>query len=294
MITLTGLINGVLSLITFKNKEMRDLGCGIYLLWLSINTLLTMIIFPLKIWILIYSQMGSIDNRLFLYIQCFSLDFLLRVCLTMDQWLTTCVAIERAYITIKGVKLKKQKTRLTAKLMIIALGFFTIGTAIHDPINRRLVDEINDNDEKQIWCVISYSSSIHIFNLIITIFHIIVPFIINLIAAIIIIRMNARQRAVMQKHVKYDKLLIEQIQQHKNLLIGPIVLTILAIPRLIIVFASGCMQSASDSWLFLLGYFMTLIPPSLTFILFVLPSSTYYQMFQKTIEKYRTVLRKRS
>jgi hypothetical protein len=212
----------------------------------------------------------------------------------MDQWLTTCVAIERVYITIKGVNLDKQKARLTAKLIIITLGFLTIGTAIHDPINRRLVDEINDNDEKRIWCVVSYSSAVRIFNLIITIFHIIVPFIINLIAAIIIITMNARQRAVIQKHDKYQKLLIEQFQQHKNLLIGPIVLTILAIPRMIIAFASGCMQSASHSWLFLLGYFMTLIPSLLTFILFVLPSSTYYQVFQKTVDKYRTVLRIRS
>jgi hypothetical protein len=212
----------------------------------------------------------------------------------MDQWLTTCVAIERAYITIKGVNLNKQKVRLTAKLIIIALGFLTIGTSIHDPINRRLVDEINDNDEKRIWCVVSYSSVIRIFNLIITIFHIIVPFIINLIAAIIIITMNARQRAVIEQHDTYQKILIKQFQQHKNLLIGPIVLTIFAIPRMIIAFASGCMQSVSHSWLFLLGYFMSLIPPLLTFILFVLPSSTYYQVFHQTIEKYRTILRIRS
>jgi hypothetical protein len=39
----------------------------------------------------------------------------------------------------------------------------------------------------------------------------------------------------------------EQIRQHGNLLIGPFVLIILAIPRLIISFASGCMKSTSDN-----------------------------------------------
>ncbi len=30
------------------------------------------------------------------------MDFILRVCLSMDQWLNTCVAIERAMTAIKG------------------------------------------------------------------------------------------------------------------------------------------------------------------------------------------------
>jgi hypothetical protein len=57
--------------------------------------------------------------------------------------------------------------------------------------------------------------------------------------------MSAQQRAAIQKQ-KYNELLNEQFQQHKNLLIGPCVLIILAILRLIISFASGCMKSASN------------------------------------------------
>lgn len=86
---------------------------------------------------------------------------------------------------------------------------------------------------------------------------------------------------------KYTNKLIEQIYQHKNLLIGPCVLIIFGISRLIISFAPGCMKSSSDSWLFLFGYFISLIPPIVTFVLFVLPSSTYYQIFRKAISRYR-------
>jgi hypothetical protein len=101
-------------LITFENKLVRDLGCRIYLVSTSLISLFLMIIFPIKYWIIIISQIGLIKNKLFLKIHCHLMDFLIRFCLTMDQWLTTFVSIERAYITIEGVKYNKKKTRLIA------------------------------------------------------------------------------------------------------------------------------------------------------------------------------------
>jgi hypothetical protein len=286
-----GIINGILSLITFKNKKTRESGCGIYLLCSSIISLLTMIIFTLKFLILVISQMGSITNRSFLNVQCILIDFILRFCLTMDQWLTACVSIERAFITKKGISFNKKKTKLVAKWTIFTLLLITSITNIHDPIYRSLFEQ-NDDDEKRLWCIINYPSTARIINLIMTVFHFIVPFIINVIAAITIIIINARQRAALQNKQKFKEILNEQIQKHKNLLIGPCVLIILGIPRLIISFASGCMKSANDSWLFLLGYFISLIPPTLTFILYVLPSSVYKEEFRTAIIKYRKFFRK--
>ncbi|CAF3502850.1 unnamed protein product [Rotaria sp. Silwood1] len=63
-----GLINRILALITFKNKMISE--------------------------ILILTQMAIISNKLFLQIQCISLDCILQVCLNMDQWLNAFVAIE--------------------------------------------------------------------------------------------------------------------------------------------------------------------------------------------------------
>ena len=255
LIGLAGIANGILSLITFKEKKSRDVGCGIYLFISSLNTLLIMIIFTFKVWILVFSQMKSITNRSFLSLQCSSIDFILRFCLNMDQCLTACVAIERAYISIKGINFNKEKVRLIAKRIIIGLVLLSIVTSIHDPIYRRLIQEEND-EEKRIWCIVEYPSTIHILNLVFTISHIIIPFIINFISALIIIIANTRQQAKLQKQHKYEKILNKQIRQHKNLLVGPSVLIILGIPRLIISFSSGCMKSPTNSWLFLLGYFI--------------------------------------
>jgi branched-subunit amino acid transport protein AzlD len=148
MILIIGIfINGILSCITFKNKKLRESGCGIYLLNSSIIVLLLMFIFTLKFWILILMQIGTITNELFLKIECRLIDFLLRLCLTMDQWLTAFVSIERAFITVKGLHFDKKKTKLVAKYTICVLLLVTILTNIHDPIHRSLHKE-NDDDEK--------------------------------------------------------------------------------------------------------------------------------------------------
>lgn len=86
---LAGLINGLCCLITFKNKSVHEISCGLYLLGSSITNLIVMILFGLKFFILLLllTQMLMITNRSFLVVQCHSIDFLLRVCLSMDQCL---------------------------------------------------------------------------------------------------------------------------------------------------------------------------------------------------------------
>jgi hypothetical protein len=74
-----GLIDGIICLITVKNKVIREVGCELYLLSSSITTLLTMIVFGLKFFILLITQMGNTSNESFLLIQCRSIDFILIV-----------------------------------------------------------------------------------------------------------------------------------------------------------------------------------------------------------------------
>ncbi|CAF4150537.1 unnamed protein product, partial [Adineta steineri] len=129
---IAGFIDGILTFITFKNKTICEVGCGIYLLVSSIITLLTMIIFGLKFFILLIVQMKNISNRSFLQIQCISLDFLLHIGLYMDQWLSVCVAVERCATTIQGTRFNKKKSAKTAKKVIPILLIIIICTNIHD------------------------------------------------------------------------------------------------------------------------------------------------------------------
>ncbi|CAF3518995.1 unnamed protein product [Adineta steineri] len=216
-----GLINGILTMTTFKNKIVCGVSCGLYLFGASITTLLIMILFALKCWILVFSKIAFISNPIFLDIQCISFDFLLQSCLNIDQWLNGCVAGERAFITLKGTRSQKNKSKQAAKIIIIIL---IISTSIYDPFYRNLIGEVNDS-ETRIWCIVPYSSNSKIF---------ISAMQFSLFCSIY----NSRQQSNVQTDRNYNQILQQQLHEHKNLLITPIILVILALPRLIIYYVS--------------------------------------------------------
>ncbi|CAF1587915.1 unnamed protein product, partial [Adineta steineri] len=211
-----GVINDILSFITFKNKKVREMSCGIYLFGSSITTLLTMILFGLKYFIYLSSQMSILSNQSFFKIQCHSLDFLLQICLNMNQWFNACVALERAITVIQGIQFNKKKNKKLAKKMLIILFFFIILTSIHDPIYRRLFEEEeNDNDEmKRIWCIVTYPSNLQIYNRILNTFHFFVPFLINFISSIILITKTSDQQSHLHQNRSYQDMLWEKIREH--------------------------------------------------------------------------------
>jgi hypothetical protein len=208
----------------------------------------------------------------------------------MDQWLNACVAMERAFTAIKGINFDKTKSKKVAKIVISVLLLLNIGTNIHEIIYRHLIND-DSNDEKRIWCIVTYSPNIQLYNFIMNIFHFCTPFAINLLSAIIIIIKTARLRATAKTEQNHQGVLFKQFREHKHLLIAPLILVILAIPRLIISFVSGCMKSSGDAWLYLMGYFISFIPPILTFFIFVVPSKTYKEQFYDTYKRYRCSIR---
>ena len=285
-ITTAGFINGILLMITFHTKKLREVGTGIYLLGSSITTQLAMILLALKFSIFVASQMMLIRNRAFLRGQCILLDFLLRVCLGMDQWLDACVAMDRAYIAVRGLYFEKQKSKRAAKAMVIVLVILTISTTIHDPIHRQLFDE-GEGDEQRTWCISSYSSTVQVLDSASYLLHFVIPFLLNLTSAVTIIVVTTRQRSTVQADQTYRQVLRKQIQQHGHLLIPSLMLIVLALPRIVISFFSSCMKSGRDSWLFLVGYLISFIPPMLTFVLFVVPSALYKASFYASLSVYK-------
>ncbi|CAF1498867.1 unnamed protein product [Rotaria sordida] len=210
----------------------------------------------LKFSFLLLIHIGSITDRTFYYIQCLSIDFLLRSLLCTNDWLSAFVAIERAMNVVKGVKFNKTKSKQLAKWMILIIMVFISITFIYDPLHRNLVD---DEEEQRVWCVTKYSSSMQTVDWIMNIFHFSLPLLINFISSLVIIFILARTRSKSQKTKSYEEHLFEQIKYHQHLLISPFLLVTLAVSRLIISFLSSCMKSARDSWFYLFGYFISFI-----------------------------------
>jgi hypothetical protein len=165
------------------------------------------------------------------------MDYFLRCLLAMIDWLNACVAIERIFHAIKGIHFDKKKSKFFSRWIILSLIILILLSLIYDPIYRRLIDDLED---KRTWCIIQYSySDLQIFTSIINL----IPFSINILSSFIIIIVVARLRLSARTQYSYKQYLREQCFHHKHLLISPIVLVILSLPRLIISFLSGCIKS---------------------------------------------------
>jgi len=308
-----GFINGIFSLITFRNKELRKVGCGIYLLASSITSLLTITMFTIKFWFVILIQLHSIVRSSILRTDCVFIGPVLKVSLYLDGWLNACVAIERTVNVSKGVNFDKKKSQRAARWILLILPIFIMGTLIHEPIHHELFEyttqkynpiDINNNstmnvsmendtnvgyeNEYNVLCVIRYSRSVQTYNTMSLFIHLVVPFLVNLFSALFIIFGTARRRSTAQTNKKsFKEHAANQIREHKQLLISPFILLLLAVPRLIMSLISGCVDPSENPWLYLCGYFISFTPPMLVFAVFVLPSDLYRKTFKDSITRWR-------
>ncbi|CAF1409983.1 unnamed protein product [Adineta steineri] len=290
ILLVVGLINSLLSILTFYVKESREVGCGLYLFASSITSLLTISMLTFKFWFLIITQINPLTNVSTLRGGCQSLEFLIKVCLYTDNWLNACVALERFMTVYTGVHFDKLLSKRVARWVIIILALLIPISIIHEPLYRNLAE---DKDEQRLWCVIPYSRSVHTYNTIISFFHFLGPFCANLFSAIFIIFQGARERARLQPHLTYDQHRWEQFMAHRHLIISSITLVILSVPRLIISFLSGCVKASHNSPLYAAGYFVSFVPSVSVFVVFVLPSNFYKKQFKKGISSCQLIILRR-
>ncbi|CAF0845246.1 unnamed protein product [Adineta steineri] len=284
IIFLVGLINGFLSYLVFHNRDSRKVGSGIYLRLSSIISILIVTMVIIKFWFVLYTYMNPLINRNILRVGCLVLEPLLRLFLNMSNWLNTCVAIERAISVLQGINFNKQRSKYIARWILFLLPFIILGSMSYELIYRDLFD---DHEERRVWCVLRYSQSIERYTTIVQHFHFVVPCAINLFSALYIIINIARQRTTTRTKFNYRQQLVNQINEHKQLIISSVVLAVLLFPRFLISLLSTCVKASRNPWLYLCGYFISFIPSSLVFVIFVLPSSFYKKQFKQSIITWR-------
>ena len=285
IIFLVGIANGLFSWLTLRRKHLRLSGSGNYLFVASIDSLLIMVMFLLKYLLLVVGQLSIRNNRSFVLGQCLILDFLLKICLQIGDWLYACVAIERLITVWQGVRFQKETSRKWSRYMIGLLSIVVIGTSIQEPLHRTLLE---DQDEGRIWCIVRYprssSTFLNQYTSITTVIHLIVPFALNLISAVGIIVLLSMRRAKVHQERSFRAHLLSQLREQKYLIISPIGLILTAIPRLVLTFQLECMKSVRDPVsIFLFAYFISFLPSILLFVIFILPSNTYRSEFQRVM-----------
>ncbi|CAF1355118.1 unnamed protein product [Adineta steineri] len=296
---IAGLINSVLSFITFQSKDSQQVGCGMYLLTSSITSLLTISMFIIKFWFVVLTHINVSTSLSVLRGGCVSIESILKLFLYLDGWLNACVAVERAVLIFKGVNFDKTKSKSIARRTILILPFCIFGTLIHELAFRRLfvyetrLDKIDtnktneDTNNRYVSCITRYSPSVQDYNTAVLFFHLVGPFIVNLFSALFIIFGGAHQRSMVRTNQSFKEHIQEQFREHKQLIISPIVLLVLSIPRLIISLLPGCVKTSENLWLYLGAYFISFTPSMLIFLIFVFPSELYMKAFKQSFNHIR-------
>ncbi|CAF5173024.1 unnamed protein product, partial [Rotaria magnacalcarata] len=245
----------------------------------------------MKFWFVVFTHIDQSTNRRILYGGCVFLEIVLKVSLHMSNWLNAFVALERMVTVVRGVNFNKKRSKSIARWTVRLLPFVILSTLSHEFVYRGLFD---DYEEQRIWCVFRYSRSIEKYSTAIQLFHFIAPFFINLFSAIFIIFNIARHRSITRIQHTYEQQLLQQFNEHKQLVVSPIVLVILSVPRLLISLFSGCVKISRSPWLYLLGYFISFIPSSFIFVIFVVPSTLYKKQFRESISGWRRFITRES
>lgn len=288
---ITGLINSILSFLTFRSKESRQVGCGVYLLASSMTSSLTICLFTVQYWFFVLTESHAVGvSSAALRVGCKIIEPLLKLFLYVDNWFNACVAAERFVHILKGTTFDKTKSIRMARWVIIILPVCILVTLLHEPLHRELFETKDANDrrhgftnERQFWCFNRYSSLVHTYNTVILFVHLVGPCIINLFSAAFIIVGSARQRSTVQSKRTFLEHLRQQLREHNQLLVSPVILILLALPRVIISLLPSCLNWSRYSWLLLCAYFISFVPAILICIVFVLPSELYRKQLKASL-----------
>ncbi|CAF1348379.1 unnamed protein product [Didymodactylos carnosus] len=106
MITI-GLVCNTLSIITFAQPKTQELGCDFYMMRLSIISQVGLIAFGARYIYSLISQTSVIQNVKLTLGTCIALEFLISSLSSTFDWLTACIAIERALTAVKEINFDK-------------------------------------------------------------------------------------------------------------------------------------------------------------------------------------------
>ena len=216
-------------------------------------------------------------------------EFLLKWWPTSCEWLNACVAIERTWAVRRPLKYSLLKSKRLAKWIAGCVLFTVALISSPELIFRRMVIDTHD---EQAWCVLTLNADRPTLLALYSISNLalfLLPLVINLASSFIIIRgtLRSKQQAtsknppvapiVTKSEILRMRLqaLKKQISKHKHILIAPILLGLLALPRVVLAFVFVCTKLDRQPYLSLIAYCITFLPSMSVLFAFILPSHAY-------------------
>jgi hypothetical protein len=197
---LLGLLNNTASFFTFYRRKCRHSGIGQYLLYMSIINQIVLGVLACRLTRLAVSLTSSHSNPAVDNAFCKLLPSLLSTTRHITYWLTSFIAIERAYITLflSGQWLKKP--HIARRLILLTVIIIVIMNTT-EFVARRSYTEFN-NELKNI-CLLSFSPFWGLVHQVMSAGNIFLPFLINLCCTFTIMCVVIKKKMnTITKHVR--------------------------------------------------------------------------------------------
>ncbi|CAF2906985.1 unnamed protein product [Rotaria sp. Silwood2] len=260
------------------------MGNGIYRLWISIIGQIGITVITIRLLLIFVTKSSQ-------WITCFGLDYLIAVLISLYYSLTACIAIERTVAVYTHLLFNKMQSRNVAKTIIPILIVYHSLIAIHEFFQRRLLSDRHFSDHR--WCSLYYNTpNRSIFIKFTNVFHLLFPYLINLITPILMFTRLTREKATINQNTTTWSNFITVLSTYKYNVISPSIIIILTTPRIILTFFLTCITYSWQNTMYLIVYFLSFVPLMTCLFIFVFPSSKFRkalrQFFQGAI-RYRSV-----
>ena len=276
---LFGLINNIVSFLTFKRNIPRQTPVGHFFLNITLLNKLSLLCLFLKF---VHHLIGStgyvIPDRLNL-ILCKILSYLLSVSTRSFFWLASWITIDRLLIVVFPTKSLYKQAYLAKMISVLTILIISV-MHWHEILYYTIIEQVPSTI-----CVTNFEqTAIANYNRVTTFIHSLVPFSIQIISITLLIIHIARSRArVREKSVFSRSFLTRQMMSFKELYITPLAIIVSALPQVIISFTLACQELVSwQKHLLLCTFLLSYTPQIFAFFLFVLPSSVYKKEFERT------------
>ncbi|UJR12145.1 hypothetical protein I4U23_016322 [Adineta vaga] len=273
-----GMILNSLSIITFTHKKLRTNGVAVHLLATSLCSLLIMILLLARIIYLYMIRRIVILHRINIVL-CKILPMLMYTFYYTSLWLMAIVTVERA-VSVLWFSLWSWLQELRKAILLVLVIILIVSSSNYIFISQYQL--FNHPDYIFPWCVREISLNQQLFTYALALIHQILPFLINIIAALIIILVITRSKIHAHRKTKHNTLM-DETRKRLDLLLGPVVCFLAQLPEIIILFLNACDYDTSTwfSPVTLCIYYISFLPQMSIFFLYVTPSKQYYDIFKK-------------
>jgi len=268
------LFNG-LSLLTFIKKKLLKTDIGLYLFLNSIASQLVLVVLCIRVANLITVHQ-TIINLDVTKVLCKILPYFMSSLNYLSLWLMAFVTVERAIAVAAPMKFRSFRTAKSAVILSVVTCAIIFGTLYMHISQYKLIIH---PDNSQPFCIQELHANNRMLVRFSSLVHQIIPFIVNLLAVLIIIIVVARSRAI-SRHLSPLQALLTEVRNRSDLLVGPFICFVTQLPQLTILFLDSC-DYQNNTWfthITLVAYYLSFTPQISLFFIYILPSPLYKQV----------------